>query len=118
MYIKSTETKRRVTMKDLRVNQRFIGKYKQGQTIYQAALEVNDDHEWVAVLVTYFLYSHKEPLTKGHELVVKMNESYVNWQDEAWGDKLKPKITTSRRKAEKKLKELQKEIINGEYGWL
>lgn len=103
-------------MNDFKTNQRFFGKYKQGKTIYQAALGIGADGEWVAVFVKYFLHSHKTPLTKDHECIVNMNESYVNWQDKAWGDELKPKITTSRRKAERKLKELQKEIIDGVYG--
>ncbi len=99
----------------LKRGQRHFGQYKQGQTIYQAALVVGDEGEWVAVLVTFYLFSHKTPLPKAHEPITRMNESYVNWQDQAWGDDLKPKITTSRRVAERRLKVLKKAVLDGVY---
>lgn len=98
-------------------NERYFGKYKQGQTIYQASLEFDDKGKEFALLVTFFLHSHKVNIPKTGELIVKMNESYVNFQDESWGRNLRPEITTSRRVAERKMKELQKEIDDGVYRW-
>jgi hypothetical protein len=99
-------------MKDLKQNQRFFAKFKEGQTICQAIINVDDLGERQPKLSSFYLHSHKEVLPTLNKIITKMNESYINWQNKVWGTDLTPNITRPRKKGLRQLKVLIKNNHN------
>tara|TARA_Y100000310_G_scaffold3722_1_gene4595 strand:- start:51 stop:332 length:282 start_codon:yes stop_codon:yes gene_type:complete len=79
----------------MKQNQRKIGKFKQGQTVYAIHVDITDG-EFIPRMKRYFLYSHKSKLPKQGEIIKRMNESYLNWITSKLNSFI---VTTSRRKA-------------------
>ncbi len=88
----------------MKQNQRKIGKFKQGQTVYAIHVDIGVN-EFMPRLKSYFLHSHKSKLPKQGEIIEKMNESYLNWVTSEIGNFI---VTTSRRKALRMLLEEQR----------
>jgi hypothetical protein len=84
----------------IKQNERKLGKFKQGQTIYAIHLETVNN-VFSPFLVSYFLHSHKALLPKAGEIITDMNQSYLNWIIAVNGS---CNIFLSKRKAKSHLK--------------
>ncbi len=88
----------------MKQNQRKVGKFKQGQTVYAIHVDITKD-EFIPRLKSYFLHSHKSKLPKQGEIIENMNESYLNWVTSEIDNFI---VTTSRRKALRMLADEQR----------